>query len=287
MFKRSDQTARPNAEKLIRSLFTALGFFLIYYAVRMVISNAITIFLLLEYKSPDKAVSVFNQNANAISLFCNIAVIVVLFIVLSVQKRNITDILHLKKVRPSLIFLSFFSGIFLNLTTSGIISLLPDSILKNYSEATSTIGNGPTIWFIISAVIVAPIVEELVFRSLIISSLLPGLGHIISVLVSSLIFGAIHSGPVWIAYAFVLGSILACVFLRTGSVYSSIALHFGFNLMNLFPYLSLVIRSEKAVQTIYLTLTYLSLPLASVLIFLIFFITRDPTSNGHEDIERI
>lgn len=287
MFKRSDQTARPNAEKLIRSLFTALGFFLIYYAVRMVISNAITIFLLLEYKSPDKAVSVFNQNANAISLFCNIAVIVVLFIVLSVQKRNITDILHLKKVRPSLIFLSFFSGIFLNLTTSGIISLLPDSILKNYSEATSTIGNGPTTWFIISAVIVAPIVEELVFRSLIISSLLPGLGHIISVLVSSLIFGAIHSGPVWIAYAFVLGSILACVFLRTGSVYSSIALHFGFNLMNLFPYLSLVIRSEKAVQTIYLTLTYLSLPLASVLIFLIFFITRDPTSNGHEDIERI
>lgn len=266
--------ARPSAERIIRSLLLAIGFFLIYYAARTLVSNVITLLLISKYHDTSKVVSVFNHNANAISLLCNLAVAAVIVAVILIKKQNIRRTLCLNKAPARVIILSAFAGIFLNFATSGIISLLPKSLLKQYASATSTIGYGSSLWFILSAIIAAPIIEELIFRSLITSSLVSGFGKVLSVLISSLIFGAIHSGTIWQTYAFFLGVVLASVFLRTGSAYASITLHFAFNAMNLFPYLSYVIKDAGTLSAIHSVLTYASIPLALITLFLIFFTTR-------------
>jgi membrane protease YdiL (CAAX protease family) len=260
----------------------ASGFFLIYYASRSLVSNVITLLLISKYRDTSKVVSVFNRNTNAISLFCNLAVVFAVIAVVLIKKQGFCRTLCLKRVPARVILLSVLAGIFLNFATSGIISHLPKSLLKHYVSATSTIGHGSTVWFILSAIIVAPIIEELIFRSLITSSLVPGFGKVLSVLISSLIFGAIHTGMIWFTYAFLLGAILSSVFLRTGSVYASIAIHFAFNAMNLFPYLSYIIKDADTLKTVHSVLTYVSVPLALISLFLIFFTTR-PCAALRED----
>lgn len=93
----------------------------------------------------------------------------------------------------------------------------------------------PVVLFAIGAVVMAPIVEETLYRGLLFRALLRRVGPGTSVFVSALIFAAVHflgdpnafrSLPALAA----LGVILALRALRTGSLSASILIHAGFNL---------------------------------------------------------
>lgn len=80
---------------------------------------------------------------------------------------------------------------------------------------------------IISIVVMAPLVEELLFRGAIQGHLMrkwkmPYLG----IVVSSLIFGVVHGNPAQIPFAFVVGMALGWVYYLTGSLIPGILMHF-------------------------------------------------------------
>ena len=80
---------------------------------------------------------------------------------------------------------------------------------------------------IISIVVMAPLVEELLFRGAIQGHLMrkwkmPYLG----IVVSSLIFGVVHGNPAQISFAFVVGMALGCMYYLTGSLIPGILMHF-------------------------------------------------------------
>lgn len=79
------------------------------------------------------------------------------------------------------------------------------------------------IWLSLIVVgIIGPIVEELMFRKLIIDRL-ARYGEAISILFSSLVFGLLHGNLSQFFYAFLVGIILSYVYVKTGKiVYSSI-----------------------------------------------------------------
>lgn len=80
---------------------------------------------------------------------------------------------------------------------------------------------------IVSIVILAPLVEELLFRGSIQGHLLRKWKNPVwAILFSSLIFGAVHGNPVQIPFAFVLGTALGWMYYRTGSLLPSILMHF-------------------------------------------------------------
>ena len=81
---------------------------------------------------------------------------------------------------------------------------------------------------VIVAVIVGPIVEELVFRKFLLDRI-AGYGQITAMLVSGLIFGLAHGNFFQFFYAFALGMIFAYMYLRTGSVKHTILLHMMIN----------------------------------------------------------
>lgn len=96
---------------------------------------------------------------------------------------------------------------------------------NNLQEAFDAMLNSPLGIF--SIVILAPVVEELLFRGAI-------QGHLMriwknpkwAILTSSLIFGIVHGNPVQIPFAIVTGLVLGWVYYRTGSLLPGMLMHF-------------------------------------------------------------
>jgi len=90
-----------------------------------------------------------------------------------------------------------------------------------------------------SAVLIAPVLEEAIFRGLFQSVLAEVLGVSMRwpiVLVSALVFSLIHIGAAdWqtLPGLFVLGVVLGWMYERSGSLWPSIVVHVGFNALNI------------------------------------------------------
>jgi ABC-2 type transport system permease protein len=83
-------------------------------------------------------------------------------------------------------------------------------------------------WGLVLAVVVAPFVEELVFRGMIFRSLRRNHGVIVSILASSLLFAVVHD-PLSVPPVFVLGCAAAVAFERSGSIWSAMLVHGAYN----------------------------------------------------------
>jgi membrane protease YdiL (CAAX protease family) len=81
----------------------------------------------------------------------------------------------------------------------------------------------------ITAVIVAPLCEEVVFRGYIYPTLKKFNGIWIAALVSALIFSAAHGSLAALLPLFIFGVVLVFLYERTGSIWAPIGAHFLFN----------------------------------------------------------
>lgn len=86
-------------------------------------------------------------------------------------------------------------------------------------------GTGRGFWAIITSVIFAPVFEELIFRGLILESLLRRHRRLFSVIMSSLFFGVIHLQPAVIITAAAAGFVFGTIYLHTNSIFATIILH--------------------------------------------------------------
>ena len=83
------------------------------------------------------------------------------------------------------------------------------------------------IFGIISITIMAPLVEELLFRGAIQGYMLrKGMKPLHAILIASAIFGIIHMNPIQIPFAFAIGMIFGWLYYRTGRVVPGIIGHF-------------------------------------------------------------
>lgn len=80
-------------------------------------------------------------------------------------------------------------------------------------------------------VAVVPLMEEFCFRGWILRALVPRCGARTALAGSSLLFAAAHAWISWIPYYFVAGLILAWAVHLSGSVWTGVALHAGYNAM--------------------------------------------------------
>ena len=115
-------------------------------------------------------------------------------------------------------------GVVLLLATGVVIepllSLFPT---EGYEAVMQTVGLGG--WAILSTVVAAPILEEVLFRGLIFESCGERFGKGGALIISALLFGLIHGVPVQMVNAFVVGLILGYVYLRTRSLISVMIIH--------------------------------------------------------------
>ena len=109
-------------------------------------------------------------------------------------------------------------------------------LLKVMHDSSSV---GATVALICSAVVVAPVMEEMVFRGLVQSSLLDLFGRAHRwpvILCASAVFTAVHCDAAnWqtLPGLFVLGVVLGWLYERHGSLLPSVLVHVGFNVCNI------------------------------------------------------
>ena len=109
--------------------------------------------------------------------------------------------------------------LFINLCSEflGLPDLMQDTFL----------GMSRNVFGIISITIMAPLVEELLFRGAIQGYMLrKGMKPLNAILIASAIFGIIHMNPIQIPFAFAIGLIFGWLYYRTGSLVPGIVGHF-------------------------------------------------------------
>lgn len=111
---------------------------------------------------------------------------------------------------------------------------LPEWLIGTYADRTAKIFERTD--FILSVLVIgvlAPLIEEIVFRGYMINRLLTWYSEKQAVLISAAIFALFHVHPLWIFYAAAMGYLLAALAIKKDNILYSICLHLGFNLPSL------------------------------------------------------
>jgi len=103
------------------------------------------------------------------------------------------------------------------------------------------------VFGIISIAIMAPLVEELLFRGAIQGHLLrKGMKPVYAILIASAVFGIVHMNPIQIPFAFAIGMIFGWLYYRTGSVVPGMIGHF---INNSIATIQMALLSEEELNT--------------------------------------
>ena len=101
-----------------------------------------------------------------------------------------------------------------------------------YQQVSEVIYSGGLFMEIVSAVIAAPILEELFFRGMIYKRLRDMINVKAAVVISALFFGAFHGNLVQFVYAFIIGLMLAYVYEKFKTIWAPVIFHIGANLIS-------------------------------------------------------
>jgi membrane protease YdiL (CAAX protease family) len=132
------------------------------------------------------------------------------------------------------------AGVLLQVVSFGMVALL-DAVAGNLDQqqAVETLqeSSGPEVVVLVLGVaLLAPVVEELLFRGLLLRSLVRRMSSVAAVVVSAVTFGVVHlldpsTAPV-MAPLILVGLIAGIRTVRTGDLSQAILLHGGFNLLS-------------------------------------------------------
>lgn len=148
---------------------------------------------------------------------------------------------------------------------SSFIEIIKGFKLENPLE--TFIFNSDMILVIIYASIIAPIVEELIFRKILLDKL-RRFGDLPAILITGFAFGLFHLNLSQFFYATVLGMIFAYITIRTNRIIYAILLHMMLNFVGtgIVPY---IVVNESILGTILVTIwSFGSMTIASLLIIL-------------------
>jgi len=112
-----------------------------------------------------------------------------------------------------------------------ILRFVDDDVSAAARQLTDRFSDGEIWLLVLMVVIVAPVCEELFFRGLVQGGLERSLPRAPALLLSALIFGAVHFQLLQFLGLGLFGLVLAVALNRTGRLSVTIFLHMGFNLM--------------------------------------------------------
>ena len=125
--------------------------------------------------------------------------------------------------------LGFFSAV----AVSALISFLPGVVRQAYEESSAAVFQRTDLSLeVFNLLLLAPVVEEIIFRGYMLSGLLRFFDEKKAVCLSAGVFALCHVNLLWILYAFFLGVVLAKTAIRKDNIFYGILLHGGFNLFS-------------------------------------------------------
>ena len=184
-------------------------------------------------------------NTMTYTMISGLLTIAIVIAVYRLRRKPMAEALWLRGVDGPTLLTGAALAPTLYLIVSGALALLPEAWLESYTEASAGIDSG-TLTGVLAVAVVAPVVEELIFRGLMLNRLSRVMPGWLAAVLSSAAFGVCHGHPVWFAYAFVLGAFFAFLDLRAQSILPSILGHVAFNAIS--QILSFVPETESGAE---------------------------------------
>lgn len=228
---------KPSKAERAAQVFVALGKSVCYLALFLGSQVLVMLPVLIaagvqsavgNWEMAEKLSNLVFDNAMVFSALSGLITLAVVLLFYLIRRKKLSDALMLRPVpAPTLLTTASLAPALYFLVTTAL-ALLPEAWLESYTEASAGIGGGGVMG-VIAVALVAPVVEEFIFRGLIMTRLARAMPGWLAVMVSAAIFGVCHGHPVWFAYAFVLGVAFGLMDLRAGSIWPSILGHVVFN----------------------------------------------------------
>lgn len=227
----------------LRNFRRAIGYVLLFLAIQFACTLAAGIGAQVYFQavSPDQAAELYEAFASdystVILLSSQVLTILIIMAIAKLRGMTLWDLVqggqNIGRRQVACLLLAGACG---NILVSGVMDLLPlpQQLMESYNQASQGL-NTSLLWAdLLSVAVFAPLVEEMIFRGLVLSRLRKALPAWLAVVLQGLVFGFVHGQLVWIVYATLFGLLLGYVRLRTGSLKASILLHLGFNLSSFF-----------------------------------------------------
>lgn len=221
-------------------IYFAVAFIVQFAAVRVIASAAvangtITAAGKSTAELQEELNSLINRYSLHLTALTNVVLIPIYILLLrrdEKKRRNSLGIRYttLEIKRLGLVFLLGMSAA---VSVNVIVSLSQIARFSpKYQQVSEVIYSGGLFMEIVSAVIAAPILEELFFRGMIYKRLRDMINVKAAVVISALFFGAFHGNLVQFVYAFIIGLMLAYVYEKFKTIWAPVIFHIGANLIS-------------------------------------------------------
>lgn len=137
--------------------------------------------------------------------------------------------------------------------------LLQKSIEKQESSIPDVFTGGQALAALLATIVIAPIVEEILFRGIIMGELQKAFRPWAAILLQTLIFGAAHMFIFQSIFAVVVGIFLGIIYYKTKSICASIICHGVFNLSVMITFENLSIMAGAVISLFGIMLVGISL----------------------------
>lgn len=230
-------------KKAFLQLIYAIGYFLLFFAVQYFTAFVFSIYFGLQKTSSDRMNGIpinaewisqyiqnqLMENMNYLLAFYSALFVIILLLFFAIRKKNFFEETRLRKfpvkTLPGVLILVPGMLLFIN----GCLNLIPVSWLTDFIESSSFISKGSFAFSMVTQGVIAPLIEELVFRGLMLSRLNAAFPKWFGIIVSSILFGAAHGTPVWFVFAMFIGVILCLIANKTNSIFSTFIIHALYN----------------------------------------------------------
>lgn len=108
-----------------------------------------------------------------------------------------------------------------------------EKLSENAKELVDRASGSSMVLLVLMVCVGAPIIEELVYRGLLMGSFAARFNHTPALVASAVLFSLIHLRPVEYPGLFVVGMVCGAAMLLTGRIGSAVACHVGFNVAGL------------------------------------------------------
>lgn len=221
-------------------IYFAVAFIVQFAAVRVIASAAvangtITAAGKSTAELQEELNSLINKYSLHLTALTNVVLIPIYILLLRGDEKKRKNSLEIRYTAPGIKRLGvvFVLGMSAAVSVNVIVSLSQIARFSpKYQQVSEVIYSGGLFMEIVSAVIAAPILEELFFRGMIYKRLRDMINVKAAVVISALFFGAFHGNLVQFVYAFIIGLMLAYVYEKFKTIWAPVIFHVGANLIS-------------------------------------------------------
>lgn len=221
-------------------IYFAVAFIVQFAAVRVIASAAvangtITAAGKSTAELQEELNSLINRYSLHLTALTNVVLIPIYILLLRRDEKKRRNSLGIRYTTPGIkrLGLFFLLGMSAAVSVNVIVSLSQIARFSpKYQQVSEVIYSGGLFMEIVSAVIAAPILEELFFRGMIYKRLRDMINVKAAVVISALFFGAFHGNLVQFVYAFIIGLMLAYVYEKFKTIWAPVIFHIGANLIS-------------------------------------------------------